>query len=501
MSVHSAHFGFRAQNDKQLRRENFVEARQAAEKMLYIVVHTPDHEPRRIPLTKGKLTIGRASSNDLILEDSSASRSHAELTMDETETVFITDLNSTNGTYVNRQRINGTLALKPGDLIRVGQVVVQLTRQETNQEQKAKSSHMFTRELLLEALDQHSILLYEVARRLNLTTTPEAMSAELEQLVKNAMGVANCAVLTRNQINQLTPQDANAQIILRVAKNRAAEVSPSEMFVPITLGEGETMGVLYMKKAKPPTRPFDHSDLQVAVAISYQAALTVQRMMLLDQIRKEEQARQLLMRFVSPAETKFLLQDYLRSGRLPPLTERKVTILFADIADSTGMGERLGAQRFAEILNKFYADAVEIVFKHQGVLKYVGDGIMAIYLDSDSEELPPAEERAALSGYELLRRIKTTGRLQPEARTVIGVSINTGPAMVGYVGTSEKPEFNALGDTVNVAYRIQEYARPNRIVAGPATVAAIVGKYRVQRIGEISMKGRSQTMQVYEILP
>jgi adenylate cyclase len=165
------------------------------------------------------------------------------------------------------------------------------------------------------------------------------------------------------------------------------------------------------------------------------------------------------------------------------------------------LGERLGPQRFAEILNKFYADAIEIVFKHHGILKYLGDGVMGIYVDVDAPDTLPSEERATLSGRELLLRNKTTGHLDIEHRVVMGVSINTGQAMVGYIGTAERPEFNALGDTVNVASRIQEYARPNRIVAGPATIAAIVGKYRVQRIGEVTMKGREQPMQVYEILP
>jgi class 3 adenylate cyclase/pSer/pThr/pTyr-binding forkhead associated (FHA) protein len=469
--------------------------------MYYVVIHTPDHEPSRIPLNVGKLTIGRAANNNLVLEDSSASRMHAEISMDDSLVVFVTDLNSTNGTFVNRQRISGTLRLNVGDLVRIGQVVIQIMKQEkTETAAKAKSSHMFTRELLLESLDQHSILLYEVARKLNLATTPATMSNDLAQLVKNSLGVANCIVLMRSQLDELGG-NPSAELILRVVKNRSAEITPSEMFVPIMLSEGEVMGVLCMSKSLPVTRPFEHRDLQVAVAISYQAALTIQRMMLLDQVRKEEQARQLLMRFVSPAESKFLLQDYLKSGKLPPLRERKVTILFADIADSTGMGEKLGPQRFADILNKFYADAVEIIFKHHGILKYLGDGIMAIFLDAEAPDMLPSEERATVSGYELLHRTKTTGRLQAEHRTVIGVSINTGVAMVGYIGTSERPEFNALGDVVNVAFRMQEYARPNRIVAGPATIAAIVDKYRVQRIGEISLKGRAQTVQVYEILP
>jgi adenylate cyclase len=83
----------------------------------------------------------------------------------------------------------------------------------------------------------------------------------------------------------------------------------------------------------------------------------------------------------------------------------------------------------------------------------------------------------------------------------MGVSINTGVAMVGYIGTRERAEFNALGDVVNVVFRMQEYARPNRIVVGPATVAAIVDKYPTQRIGAVTLRGRERTVQVYEVLP
>jgi len=86
-------------------------------------------------------------------------------------------------------------------------------------------------------------------------------------------------------------------------------------------------------------------------------------------------------------------------------------------------------------------------------------------------------------------------------RIVMGVAINTGIAMAGYIGTSERAEFSALGDVINAAFRMQQYARPNRIVTGPATIAAIVDKYRTQRIGAVSLRGRENSMQVYEILP
>jgi class 3 adenylate cyclase len=469
--------------------------------MWHLIVHTPDHEPKQIPLKTGKFTIGRASTNQLVLGDISASRNHAEIILDESNALYIFDMDSTNGTFINRQRISGRLRLNANDVIRIGQVVIQVFYKDKTAPKQKPYSHMYTRELLLESLDQHSILLYEVAQKLNLTTNPEMMASELTTIVKNSMGIHTCSLIMREKFHELESTDKGTALILHAIKNCAAEVTPSEMYVPIMLNETEVMGVLRLSKAEPVTRPFDQSDLQVAVAICYQVALTIQRLLLLDQIRKEEQARQLLMRFVSPAEAKLLQDDYLQSGKLPPLRERKVTILFSDIADSTGLGERLGAQHFAEILNKFYADAVDIVFKYHGILKYLGDGIMAIYMDMDTPDALSAEERAALSGRELLRRIKTTGRLDEKYQVVLGVSINTGTAMVGYIGTAERPEFNALGDTVNVAFRMQEYARPNRIVAGPATIAAIVDKYRVQRIGEISIKGREQPIQVYEILP
>ena len=141
----------------------------------------------------------------------------------------------------------------------------------------------------------------------------------------------------------------------------------------------------------------------------------------------------------------------------------------------------------------------DIIFKHNGMLKYLGDGILAIFVDTPDETSP--EIRAISSGRELLGRIKTTGHLVLNQRIIMGVSINTGVAMVGYIGTRERAEFNAIGDVVNVVFRMQEYARPNRIVVGPATVAAIVDKYPTQRIGAVTLRGRERSVQVYEVLP
>lgn len=468
--------------------------------MWNLIVHIPDSFPKPYELKSGKTSIGRAFTNDIVLEDAAASRQHAEFRVDEAANkLSIVDLDSTNGTFVNHVRISGECALTASDVIRIGQVIFNLSSPGDEKEikQGASGTHLFTRELLLESLDQNAVLLYDVARKLNFATSLGMIVEALTDLIKHSMGVQSCEIIMKDKFEELDGSRGSA-LAARAIKNRSAEVSPAEMYVPILSGD-DVLALMVLKKERPGTRAFTRNQLQIAIAISHQASLTIQRMQLLEKVRKEEQMRQLFTRFVSPSEVKLLLRNYLDTGELPPLHEEKVTVMFADIAESTGMGEKMGVKRFAEVLNHFYNDSADIIFKHNGMLKYLGDGVMAIFVDIPGEPAP--EERAILSGRDLLGRIKTTGHLILDQRIIMGVSINTGVAMVGYIGTRERAEFNALGDVVNVVFRMQEYTRPNRIVIGPATIAAIIDKYPTRRIGAVTLRGRESSVQVYEVLP
>jgi class 3 adenylate cyclase len=467
--------------------------------MWNLIVHAPDSDPRQYELKSGKTSVGRAFTNDIVVEDAAASRHHAEIRVDiAAEKISIVDLDSTNGTFINHERISGECPLKSNDVIRIGQIIFNLILPDDENEikQGASGTHLFTRELLLESLDQHAVLLYEVARKLNFATSLGMMVDELTVLIKHSMGVQSCKLIMKDRFGEFDGSGRDA-LAARAIQNRSAEVSPTEMYVPVLSGD-DVLALMYLRKQRPGTRAFTRNQLQIAIAISHQASLTIQRMNLLERVRKEEQIHQLFARFVSPSEVKLLLQNYLETGDLPPLHEEKVTVMFADIAESIRMGERMGVKKFASVLNQFYSDSADIIFKYNGMLKYLGDGVMAIFVDVPGE--PEPEVRAILSGRELLGRIKTTGHLILNQRIIMGVAINTGVAMVGYIGTRERAEFNALGDVVNVVFRMQEYARPNRIVIGPATVAAIVDKYPTQRIGAVHLRGRESSVQVYEVL-
>jgi adenylate cyclase len=270
------------------------------------------------------------------------------------------------------------------------------------------------------------------------------------------------------------------------------------MCVPVMSGE-KVVALIYVYKTRPLARPFDQSDLQLAVAISHQAALTIQRTRLLEHVRKEQRIRQLLQRFLSPPEAEFLLQDYLQTGALPPLAEREITVLFADLSDSTTLAERVGARRFSELLNRFYQQMTDVIFDNGGLLnKYMGDGLMAVF--GVTTQRPNAEERAVKAALEMLGRIHSLNLAESETME-LGIGVNSGGAMAGYVGTDERVEFTVLGDSVNIAQRLQTLARPNRILIGPATARAVAGKFNLKPIGPVELKGKVQSVEATEVLP
>ncbi len=82
----------------------------------------------------------------------------------------------------------------------------------------------------------------------------------------------------------------------------------------------------------------------------------------------------------------------------------------------------------------------------------------------------------------------------------IGVAVNSGPVMAGYVVTLERVELSILGDTVNVAARLQTAARPNRLFVGPMTYAAVQGRFKMQNIGLMEIRGRTEPVEVYEVI-
>jgi len=466
--------------------------------MWSLTITNPRSEPLQIKLTPGKMMIGRLVTSDIVINDVAASRRHAEIYFDSmSEVVSINDLKSSNGTYVNRQKITGFYRLQNGDVIRIGQTVMHLTKiTNTPGDQKEISgTRHFTRELVLESVDEHPILLYEITEKLNTVVNIDSAITMVVDLIKRSMGVDVCEVIMAQDFNRVTMEGAN-NITTKAIRNSSVEVSPLALCVPVVSNE-KPLALIYIEKNRQGALPFDKRDMQLAVAISHQTALTMIRIELLEKIRREGQVKQLLLRFVSPIEADDILKDYLKTGKLPDLTEKKVTVLFVEIADSSGFAERIGPKQFSLFMNSFYQYMTQIVFKKGGMVKYLGDGVLAVFMETKGELSP--EEKAVGVAREIIEFVKKSDQQDPNQTCEIGVAMNTGNAIVGYVGTQERAEFNVMGNLIKMTYRMQERAIPNRIFVGESTAEAITNKYPVQKAGSLTMVGSEQPIQVYEI--
>ena len=180
--------------------------------MWSLTITNPRSEPVQIKLTPGKMLIGRNVTSDIVVNDVAASRRHAEIYFDSmTELVTINDLKSSNGTYVNRQRITGFYRLQNNDVIRIGQTVMHLTKiTDTATDQKEISgTHLFTREMVLEAVDEHPILLYEITEKLNTVVDIDSAISLVVDLIKRAMGVDVCEIILAQNFNKINMEDAD----------------------------------------------------------------------------------------------------------------------------------------------------------------------------------------------------------------------------------------------------------------------------------------------------
>jgi adenylate cyclase len=142
----------------------------------------------------------------------------------------------------------------------------------------------------------------------------------------------------------------------------------------------------------------------------------------------------------------------------------------------------------------------EIIFAHGGTIdKYIGDAVMALFgAPVSSEDSPAAAVRAALEMRERMREFQLPGGKGGVLRARFG--INTGLVVVGNIGSARRTEYTALGDAVNVASRLQTFARPNEICIDEVTNAKTSGEFVVEEIGTIDVKNRAQGVAVYKVL-
>jgi class 3 adenylate cyclase len=219
----------------------------------------------------------------------------------------------------------------------------------------------------------------------------------------------------------------------------------------------------------------------------------------LEKKRLRDQLKEMVRRFA----TSEVAQDLQQSGFA--LGGRRVqgTVMFSDIRGFTAIVESQSPEETIDLLNTYYTLMFEAITSHGGVVnQMIGDGLMAIF----GAPLPLADHggcavRAALDMVEMvgLLNLERTATHKTEIR--IGVGIATGEMVAGYTGTQERATYTCIGDTVNLAARLEAHTKlaQRAILIDPATCHALDGRIAVEALGPALFHGKSAPVDVYAV--
>ncbi len=183
--------------------------------------------------------------------------------------------------------------------------------------------------------------------------------------------------------------------------------------------------------------------------------------------------------------------------------KKEATIFFADIRGYTSFSEGKDPEYIIKVLNEYFSEAVELVIKHRGYIdKFIGDCIMAAW----GVPLQTAEEdaiQAVSCALEIQELVASPNRkfFKGEASNLkIGIGMHTGPLVAGNLGSSRRMNYTVIGDTVNLAARLEGVAGPGEVIITETTKRLIEGYFEIEKRKPVRVKGKSQPIQIYNVL-
>jgi adenylate cyclase len=249
---------------------------------------------------------------------------------------------------------------------------------------------------------------------------------------------------------------------------------------------------------------FTEEDLDLLTALANFAAVAIERAQLAEKIEQERKIRSRMERYHSPGVIDEIVRGAAAASDMDEIKHAEVSILFADISGFTTVSETKAPEEVSAFLSNFFSAAVDAIFAYGGTLdKFIGDAVMAFF----GAPIPQDDhaDRAIMAGLMMMERV-TEWNDQREREGLppvrIRVGINSGPAVVGNVGTEKRVDYTVLGSSVNIASRLESgVAKPGQLVISQNTLDRVVGSFETESLGEFALKGLQQKMPVYAVHP
>ena len=524
-------------------------------------IHYVDLGVPRIADVRSELSIGRTEGNDLVLNHPSVSRKHARIEARGNHW-WIVDLKSTNGVKLNGSLINES-QVGAGDKILIGSVQLEvkampsveftgesmfdnpsgtvirrisdfnsefgldlneIAQQPVRPPSEPGAPPQVTREKIFQVLVQ-------VAKSLLQTEELSDLLETVMDMIFRYLPVERGLIILFDEAGNPVPKltkfiegaDQNdipiSRTILKMVAEQQVSLMTSNALEDARLLGGKSIAIHGIRSAMcvplwnrqrvigavqvdSPIHigRFTEEDLDLLTALANFAAVAIERAQLAEKIEQERKIRSKMERYHSPA----VIDEIVKGAGVDEDEVRTadVSILFADISGFTTVSETKAPEEVAAYLSNFFSAAVDAIFAYGGTLdKFIGDAVMAFF----GAPIPQEDhaDRAIMAGLMMMERIEDWNQQRereglPPVR--IRVGINSGPAVVGNVGTEKRVDYTVLGSSVNVASRLESgVAKPGQLVISQNTLDRAIGNFDAEALGEFALKGLQQKMPVYQI--
>jgi adenylate cyclase len=497
-------------------------------------------------LEHDRAVIGRSDECHVVILDPWISSRHCRVELRGDE-AWIVDLGSRNGTYVEGRRVREAL-LREGSRVCLGRTeavvravrpqgpgwkvpeaatavkfIADVERQVARPAEAAPASGPAT----AESARRQLAVLHAIGKALADAPGLEDSLSQILRTVATAVRAERSALLLIDETGAAVPRvyeppDAaprlSTSIIAAATRARAGllvvdaqhderfSASQSVFFegirsclcVPIW-AENRILGSLVLDRGV--VDPFTADDLELVTVAAYQAALAIERARILERARVVDLQRRKLLRHFSPdVAAAILSQEGLDEDPLAVSVREEVTVLFSDVKGFTALTERLPPVELAELLREYFHEMTVALFEDKGTLdKFIGDGLMAVFGTPVPD--PDGAVRAVRCACRMLERLAAlNGRLPSDRQLGIRIGINTGRVVAGNLGSPERLEFTVLGDTVNVAARLESIAEAGAVYVGQPTYERTRSHFAYQYLGPRPVKGRSAPVEVYRLV-
>ena len=495
------------------------------------------------------VTFGRAFGNVVVLDDAQVSKSHAVLRRDNGRWV-IHDLGSSNGTYVNGMQVMKH-TLESGDVLELGGcrfTFRPMGPAETRidivpESREGKTSILSVRavqgfdpishihdQMRLRAGYERVRAAFNAVRELIALQDVRALCQRMLEVTFELVRAETGVVLLLDEANKPQPiatrsihGDANTRIMVsstiveRVIREQDAVLATdalvderfstavsivranmrSVMCVPL-IEKGRLLGLLHVGNTSQ-AAAFTQDDLELLTGIGAGASVAVGNALLTVQLENEARARESLGRFLSPNVVEQVLQNDVEVARGG--TEAQVTVLFADIRGFTSLTERTPPAQVVALLNEYFDQMVEIVFRHGGTLdKFIGDALMAVWGTPVGH--PDDAKRAAaaaLEMHETLESFNMFRRDRGQEPVAIGIGLASGACIAGAIGARRRMDFTVIGDCVNLASRLAGQAAPGQVICDEPTFERAGSPKSATKREPTKVKGKAEAVQTFAL--